>query len=376
MTTASRSGRSMDAERSSRFSADSAHEIDAVAAVATSSKTNRTTMMSVKGIKKLWRRSNKQSVSGPPVPTNTEPNPQRNSNVSTNVGLGPPNGQSSQPPAQQRASTPTGGMGTSSRPPRTSSIVNNANSGLGPPNGSAPSRPERPSQDELDIPDIPQHLYVPAPAPFNGRNNGNSSPIVPSKMMSSRGGNGLDKLHFDQESPYPMPSRRSPPSRPYQQAGPPPPSSGPLEAQSNGVRKSILKWKNNAHSSQNSIGSGENAQHLHVRRPSGSSSGPSRGPSLSSMGPPPSPRIPEQYLNSMNHGHLTTPSMDSQNNQSGDRPHLSRTTSLASSRLSDDANRPSLDTRPSIDSSQFEMVSPKVGTLTYPYTEVEGHPQP
>lgn len=377
--------------KSSRFSADSIHEVEAPA----NKSGNRSTMMSVKSIKKLWRRSNKQSVSMPSghgqVPGKLSPQ-----NGTAPAAVPPIRTDRSASISSQTAplKSPTFGGPGRLQPPSAPM-----------PQNPLPQRPERPSQENLDIPDIPDHqLKIPTHPPLASRLPG-PSPIIPSKMLPvSRSGTPLDRLHFDQESPYPMPARRptyssQPPSQPQPQQIPAPVTSLP-DSQKNNVRKSILKWKSAAaggqHQSTSSIssmttstsqaspslsaGAGGPAPSsqprpqsaARPRRPSvlnfgstrGSVSGPSPPPEI-----PPSPPIPEQFL--ANNGrltpaavnrpnsHLTNPSTDS-SHSSQRKSSLTRSVSPASSRLSED-------TRPSIDSSQFEMVSPKMGSLSYPY---------
>ncbi|KAF9029990.1 hypothetical protein BDZ89DRAFT_1064958 [Hymenopellis radicata] len=289
---------------SSRFSADSIKGEPA-------SNPNRATIMSVKSIRRLWRRSSKQSISlqqQMPLPP----------------GRLSPNGE---PVAQHRSSSST------------SSNRNSLQQGAAAP----PVKPTRPSTRppslrNFDIPDVSD----PVPTMF------------PPKTTI-----GFDRLRFDQESPYPNPTRRArPPVNATYPAGttaggkdsptlstsgkssptPPPQPENPR----NSVRKSILKWKSSSSGS---------------RSPSTSmlSANNSERPSVEKM--PPSPRIPEQFLQQQQTGgtHATTKSISS----------------IAPSMIS--VSKSVRGRGPSIDESQFEMVSPKMATnsLTYPYTTVD-----
>ena len=231
----------------SRFSTDSIGGEEGVVSSAASVKTNKSTLMSVKGIKNLWRKSTK-----------------------TNDGKGPP-----LPP-----------------PPPTPTLPASVTSPSGPVSPtSAPQRPERPSQEQFDLPDVPlppppsnfgrlspvapqsspdgmvrrpsmeQHSqqtnfvlpprrsveqqfiappkmateqsYIiqppraslsPSPPQFIQQAPGTPvasspagtyrrntpGPITPSLMQPSRQNTGLDRMYFDQESPYPAPIRKSP----------------------------------------------------------------------------------------------------------------------------------------------------------------------
>lgn len=382
--------------KSSRFSADSANGSDAVA-----KPSNRSTVMSVKSIKKLWRKSNGKSISGsiPGVPASSRPSqefPQTRSDRSGSI------------------STVSTSISSVSALPVTPTF------GAFPKSKTPPPRPERPSQEEMEIPDIPDTHTLNVPQ-FMGRSQ-NSSPIVVSNMQQYARRNTYDRLHFDQESPYPIrrtspapspPTRyvTQPPSPPMMPPPEPAPSTPPLsqmpESQKNSVRKSILKWKNSAAASlssssqspsplqsnfapsaQTPVRESERPQSnstVRSRRPSVLNFGSARSSTVSTSPPPPdippSPQIPEQYLSgrsssnagewkSAQRSHLVTPSMDSSQYSAAQRKSSlngrspSPAYSMTSSRLSEE-------TRPSFDSSQFEMVSPKVGTLAYPYHQLD-----
>ncbi|KAF9015747.1 hypothetical protein BDQ17DRAFT_1395959 [Cyathus striatus] len=319
--------RSQSSATTSRFSADSIGGDDPTQP--TPKPSNRTTLMSVKSIRKLWRRSkDKNSVSL----------------ATPSVGL------------------PTG---------RTSPQV--------------PQRPERPSQENMDLPDIPDMpppptptygRFSPQPPAQNGQRlshdrpvpvpqgqllggpfGGKASvpmPIIAAQMLPGRSAATLDRLQFDQESPYPNPIRRYSPV-------PKPPS--PTQATSlpekekdkTTTRKSILKsWKSSSSGSISHTVVAEapprssferaNSGASRGRRPSVINFGSSRS-SVTSPDIPPSPQIPEYFMGFKG---------------SHDHRQSKASRSMASS-------RDSIGSRPSFDVSQFEIVSPKAGALTYPY---------
>ncbi|KAF5368520.1 hypothetical protein D9758_002453 [Tetrapyrgos nigripes] len=356
--------------KGSRFS------IDSVSQEVEDKKTNnRTTILSTKGIRRLWRRSNNKSLSNISVHSEDKvvPTPPLSSKSKTSMdSLNPPT-----PGLSSGRSSPT------------------------------PSRPPRPSEEDMDIPDIPPQMAIPL-HPDSGRPA--PMPIIAAQMQRERSRSALDNLHFDQESPYPM-TRRSP--------APPPPTPKepfvPGDASRTSVRKSILKWKagtsagSGGKSSVDLRNDSTNGGATPVTRPerTTSSAPRPRRPSLLSFGSssrlsqtspppsiPPSPRIPEQYLNQQNTNgahlrsgssatHLTTSSIETRVDSltsSTARTQSSRTTvrspspshSMASgkSRTSEEGS----DARPSIDESQFEIVSPPMGVsqqLSYPYHDLD-----
>ncbi|PBK76868.1 hypothetical protein ARMSODRAFT_1012080 [Armillaria solidipes] len=332
---------------SSRFSADSAKD---------NTPTNRATMMSVKSIKKLWRRSNKQSVSSinvsqPPSAQQGRispqvPGPAGISAQAAGASSSIPNGASAH--RQSDSSSSRNSVGAVRPPPirMSTSQTSTSTSSSVPP--SRPARPSRsPSLHNFDIPG----MSAPAPTMF------------PQHTIS------LDRLRFDQESPYPNPTRRarsqlsgngkvsptltSGKSTPISQSGKNSPTHPPqTETQRNSVRKSILKWKNAA------SGGG-----LGARRPSVSmlSVNVEPRPSIEKM--PPSPRIPDEFLQHQQHSRLPSVAKS----VTSVAPSMTKSFSSRSSRYSDDEGR-----GPSID-DQFEIVSPKMtpGSLTYPYTTLD-----
>jgi hypothetical protein len=294
---------------SSRFSADS---ITGTGDAPSSKSSSRATIINVKGFKNLWRKSNKSSVSG---------------------------------------SFSAAGLSISSPHPL-------------PPI----SMPAAGSSDHLVL----------SPS--------EKSPPTPVKVQH-RVDASMERLHFNQESPYPV--RRSPvPSLRSHTPNTAPPFTEKEEKEKS-IRKSILKsWKSPSVSLTQNTGSNseprssmERQVHPRSRRPSVISLTPGRGSGpLNSPDLPPSPQIPQHYFNMRPNGpgdyrqssrsKLMEPSsVDSSLHQWSPPTHppaLSgtpppRSHSAASSRTSED-------TRPSFDTSQFEMVSPKINpSLVYPY---------
>ena len=292
---------------SSRFSVDSADEV-------ASKPNNRTTLMSMKSIKKLWRKSDKSSQS--------------------NI-LMPPAGRPS----------------------------------LG-----------HPSQEELNlpvVPDIPASRIPPSPGSVTSRR-----PSVEqlSVLSSARSASPSSQLARMPSSPHPF---KSPPPSPI-------PPQVTLE-----TRKSILKWRSKSRGesiSQSSMGPHESRASVDQSRPS-SSANSGRRPSanglnhshvpMSSADIPPSPRVPEHFLNdlrqarpllhvaspekqqSIPNGRQTRSSADSQT--ASERPTGFSAKSPSPSRVSTGSSRDSHGTQPSFDASQFEMVSPKTPASIYPY---------
>ncbi|KXN88902.1 hypothetical protein AN958_06772 [Leucoagaricus sp. SymC.cos] len=379
-------GRSRSAT-TSRFSADSVTIIGEEAASVKPSM--KTTLMTVRSIKKLWRKSNNKSTSS-----------------------------------------------------NTPALVVGRNLPQAP-----PMRPERPSQETMDLPDVEHPLPAPPPnfkggfppVPVNtpppihssglmvpppdhqtslnppsfvGR-NGNTSPIIAAQMLSGRGGSSMGKLRFDQESPYPVhvtnsprysPRAVSPPLLPPAQGSVPPSPVVPApvlpqqlqslptpvpEKEKLTARKSILKaFQKSKTSSVPPPTPTEPRPSFDQLSQASTSTGRPRRPSFhstkSSMTSvndiPPSPRIPEQFLggasakngttlpppDNARQSRLTTSSTDSAISQ---RQRLGRSGSPPP--LSMASSRSSQETRPSFDVSQFEIVSPKTSTLTYPYHNLD-----
>ncbi|KAF8624232.1 hypothetical protein AX15_005995 [Amanita polypyramis BW_CC] len=302
----------------SRFSVDSTDEV-------ITKPNNRTTLVSMKSIKRLWRRSDKSSNQPPP-------------------------------------------------------------------------RPERPSQEELDLPSIPDivpsHRNSPTPGFVATGRPSVEQLAVPPPVKGFVPSPHLEGLHFNQESPYPS---RLPPIRYSPTMAPP---ALPAQEPEKPTRKSILKWRSKSRVgsiSQNVAGAQESRASTDQSRPpsSASSIAPSgmrsrqlsisglntgHGPT-SSVDIPPSPRIPEHFLsNSRQAAPLSLSSSGKQ--QSNDILPRSSTDSQATSeypplsrspspRHSMTSSRDSHGERPSFDASQFEIISPKTAALAYPYHELD-----
>ncbi|KAG6911355.1 hypothetical protein DXG01_001026 [Tephrocybe rancida] len=268
-----------------------------------------------------------------------------------------------------------------------------------------PQYPVPPAHPHHQSMTIPQQLSVPPP-PFNGR-SANPQPIVATQMRPSRSNSTLDRFQFDQESPYPITRRAPTGSRP---ASPPPvPSPTPQTIQlppptptmsheslpkpmimgppmvppeKPNIRKSILKgWKSSSISStasaQQAVGEPRsslerpNAGAVRGKRPSVLNFGSSRSSVVSPpLDIPPSPQIPQQFMTRHENrqsirSKLTNSSIDSSHSP----PKLSGGLGAeTASRRSMASSRSSQESRPSFDTSQFEMVSPKMGSaLSYPY---------
>ena len=358
----------------SRFSSDSVTGEELANIVKTS---NRTTLISVKSFKKLWRKSDSKKSISSISPTTLS--------VTT-------------------MSAPSSG--------RSSPMV-------------PPPRPERPSEDQLDLPDVPdlpptrlspqlisskppprehmhtsrrpsqdQHIQVPSRTSLDQlsppiqlvHSNQFSTPLHPGinrsgPMMTTQPqhvkASNLDRLHFDQESPYPV--RRSPPTR--RPPSPPPPLPCIPEQEKSTTRKSILKWKSSTnHATNPSVTHTSEAQpRSSFERPGAALNSRNRRPSVINFGStrasvtspdplPPSPQIPEHFINNKSglehqqsqRSRLTlSPESYSPPPWQGTLP-ASPPKSMASS--SDSEKEPNFDT------SQFELVSPKPGgSLSYPY---------
>lgn len=446
----------------SRFSTDSMNVEDPNAGATKTA--NRATLISVKSIKKFWRKSNNKSISSnvPPVPPTpavpTVPSgrtsplapPQRPERPSEeqlylpdvpDIPLPPNVARLSPLPNSTTPPIPRASLDQSSRPslnhqdmlppPPPSNFGRVSPQSMAPP----PSRtsvdqvqqPHRPSLDQQHMgppggfgryspqpmatqqqpqaqfhsghrPSQDQHMMMPPRRPsvdqmgpqppqqypglavpqFQGRNP-NPGPIITPHMQASKTSSGLDRLHFDQESPYP--THRSTASTVRQSPRPPSPPPLPAipEQEKGTAKKSILRWKSTAStaSTQSTNSVSEAQPRTSFERPGSSASSRGRRPSVINFGStrasvtspdlPPSPHIPNQYVHSKNgldhrtsqRSRLPTSPTESLGARSSSPPR-----SMASSRDSGE-------TRPSFDVSQFEFVSPKSGTLTYPYNSID-----
>ncbi|KAL0951722.1 hypothetical protein HGRIS_008396 [Hohenbuehelia grisea] len=321
--------RPSSAAPSSRFSADSFTGEDGLPKSLKSAGNGG--LMSVKSIKKLWRKSNKNSISA---------------SASQSSGTG----RSSPGPMPSVPGTPT--FASMPMPP--------------PPPLSAHGEFAHQQQ---------QGGLVPPPS------RASLAPPFPPPIQNHRADPSIAQMHFDQESPYPTRIAVSPrySARPPSPNYPAPPPPLP-EKEKSSVRKSILKWKSSASGS-----SSQNAANAEPRGSMDRAASPGmrsrRGSNVSNASPPnvlseipPSPRVPEHFLATRG------PSVDGMNRQlvrskmpsvdSTGRPR-SATSSLARSaspQRSMGSSRDSEETRPSFDVSAFEIVSPRGGSgLSYPY---------
>ncbi|KAG6878312.1 hypothetical protein C0993_008909 [Termitomyces sp. T159_Od127] len=436
---------SPDGRKRSNSSATSRFSADSITGIEANSKLNRSTLMSVNTIKKLWRKNTKNPSSKlPPIPS---------SSPTTAVPPVPVPSKSDEPPKDLRTarlspqlpSRPSQGMPPPPVPkapppqhlvpvmPQRLRTVSHSQSlsepsqlPKPPPQESAPPVPPKsqspmPYSQHLPYPSskqrpptpyslqqsqdyVPSHQQVTIPQQssvrplFNGMST-NPQPIVVTKMRPGRSNSSLDHFKFDQETPYPITTRRPransrPPSPPIPSpslqpvySSPPTPTlangnlsitaPAPLQEKPS-VRKSILKSRKS--SSISSIVSIQpmtapelrtsteqlNAKGVRPRRPSIINVGLSRQ-SVTSSSPdiPPSPQIPQQFINDKRHSirsKLTNSSIDSSHSV----PQLSSKLSGGSnSRRSMASSRSSQESRPSFDTSQFEMVSPKMNPAVY-----------
>ncbi|KAJ7150248.1 hypothetical protein C8R46DRAFT_1305817, partial [Mycena filopes] len=418
--------RKSSAGSSSRFSTDSMNGGGGGGESSLANK--RSTLMSVKTIKKLWRKSNKNSVSNintvlrpPTVETVQEnaysplspPPPMRPNRPSMEDMELPDVGDVPAPRTPVTGSFPGSGSASSSRRPSTDvPPVPQLGAAGRRPSVSSVSQERRPSLSSQSQP----HL---GPGPGQGQGqlsvpppmlrSANSAPIVPRAGPPRKP--SMDGLHWDQESPYPtraMPPSRAPSassSRPpsaqsnYQvsppntssplnsssaysppnTSSPPPPPPVPEEHQRHSVRKSILKWKsatnNNANAVPAPLTPSASTFRTHKKTASGISGpgsisgSPSQGsPLLSANAPldiPPSPKIPEQFITSYVGSHPPPPQ----------QPH-SRPNSAAIARRRLSAKMVSTSTDGGLDTSGCEIVSPKMGgALSFPYHELDHHDQ-
>lgn len=340
---------------SSRFSMDSmnSEETAKASVMANGSIKTSPSLMSVKSIRRLWRRSDgkRQSVSSVVQPESGRTSP--------NTAAPPPvpNGQ---PAGRTRSRS------TSKAPPPPPDFV--------PPSLHIPAMPPREVirglrfDQESPYPIHPVRPVMRSPSP---------PPPVPLSRPSSQQAN-----------------------RPPSTTHPFPPMSAPLPGpDKSSARKSILKFRKSGNLSTGSKGSisstgsrsstEQQPDMVKKRRPSMLDIAASAMRSSLSLGSastlngeiPPSPALPEQYAS-----HARSSSRQSVNTLAG-RPSVSSNTSSpprARSQLmlgSPPRNglharqsRPSIDShesRPSFDSSQFEMVSPPRGSLTYPYNAMD-----
>ncbi|KAJ7750275.1 hypothetical protein B0H16DRAFT_1419936 [Mycena metata] len=414
---------------SSRFSTDSLNGAptapDVATAALSANQAKRSTIMSVKTIKKLWRKSNKNSVSSISTVLNKAPMEAVHENVYS--PLEPPPPQRPNRPSMEDMDLPdvgdvgvVVGGGAAPRTPITGSFPGTPITGSFPGSSSSASVSSGSRRPSTDVPPVPQlgaagrrpsvgerrpvHSQAPPPPPMGmggsqshmpmGQlsvpppmlRSTNSAPIVP-RMAAPK--QSTDGLHWDQESPYPtraLPSRAPsasssrPPSRPpsaqsNHQAPSPPNTSSPPTTSSppNTVRKSILKWKSATGNGGGGGGGGgavpapltPSASTFRTHKATLSASSLAQGSPMSlPLDIPPSPKIPDQFMSSYVGSHAP--------------PHPTRPNSaaIAKRRMSAKMASTSTDGGTSLDTSGFEIVSPKMGgALSFPYHELD-HDRP
>ncbi|KAJ7201272.1 hypothetical protein GGX14DRAFT_656111, partial [Mycena pura] len=421
---------SLSERGSSRFSTDSITGNGADAGPA-QKQANRTTLMSVRNIKKLWRKSQKNSVSN----INTT---RQISTVQENVysPLTPPPPRPNRPSMEEMQfpdldvpvpKTPLAGgfptgLPTSSPPPRRPSQSQDhvplQQSALPQPQTQPQPQftmpPRRPSQDTSMQPP-PQsrpsqeriHGALGVPPPM--LRSANTAPIVAAKAWPLSRKTSLDGLHWDQESPYPTRAMRAPSisstaSRPPSSASihhpspapptpPPMPASSPppVEKDKASARKSILKLK----TAPNGVASAvpapltPSATSFRSRKPSLSGivtgSPPSQGsPLVLPPDIPPSPRLPEQFVSGSSQPPRARPNSaaiirrrlsakmaSTSTDASSSRRHRTRG-SVASSSYSHGSEDMDTHESTNLDTSGFDIVSPRIGgTLAFPYTDLD-----
>ncbi|KAH0591203.1 hypothetical protein H2248_001296 [Termitomyces sp. 'cryptogamus'] len=426
---------SPDSRKRSNSSAASRFSTDSITSIEANSKSNRPTLMSVNTIKKLWRKNAKNASSAPVQPSPDKPDEPPKNPRSGRISPQLPVCRSPDmlpPPVPQTPSQQLSVLVTAQQP------------GIIPHSLSQPSQPARLSHQELAPPvppkarspishpqrlsrtssqhrppiarssqqlryPVPPHQQVTIPQQyvvpplFDGTST-NPQPIVATRTRSGRSDSSLDHFQFDQETPYPITTRRTransrptsppilspslqsihlPPPTPTSAIGSFSPVTSAPPQQKPTVRKSILKgWKSSSISSIASmqpVGVVEaptnteqpNANGARPRRPSIVSFGSLRNSVTSPpQDIPPSPRIPQQFIawndkRQSIRSKLTNSSID----LSHSPPQLSTKLSSGtiSPRRSMTSSHSSQESRPSFDTSQFEMVSPKMGSgLSYP----------
>jgi len=184
----------------------------------------------------------------------------------------------------------------------------------------------------------------------------------------------LDRLHFDQESPYPV--HCNPPVR--QSPHPPSPPLPSIPEQEKPARKSILKWK--GHTTNPSVTAASEAQpRSSFERPGATVTSRGRRPSVINFGStrasvtspdllPPSPRLPDHLVNKNGLSQMTRFAVAPTESYSPPPRQSSLGALPPSPARSMTSSHNSEETQPSFDASQFEIVSPKSGnSLNYPY---------
>jgi hypothetical protein len=383
------SGTSNRKSQTSRFSADSsAGEIQPPPLAPLNTKaaklSNGSGLNAVKSIKKLWRKSNKNSISSPASPVEVPALPTRSS--------------------KDKESVPRTSKDFLSRAPK-EKLARTSQESARTSNDGGLSVPSARSSRDLQTPTPPPPpTRSPPPPPFAG--SGPPQPQVTMMRKSNPGlappppivqhMHGFGGLQFNQETPYPIP-RRSP--TPSASMLPPPPLSPVMEGMSMEQQgpplpspsseappsrpRSILKSRKG---SVGSISDSSTASASRSRRPSVGSRAPSHA-SMASIDVPPSPALPEQFINPppvtplqphsvvapLRVSSRSLSSESAESNGSSSAYHQQQQAIIAKSRRPSVSSKASEESRPSFDVSQFEIVSPKMvnSTLVYPYTTLD-----
>lgn len=291
---------------SSRFSADSTDEV-------ASKPNNRTTLMSMKSIKKLWRKSDKSSQSNILMPPGGRPSLSHPSQEELNLHL--------VPDIPSSRISPSPGSVTSRRPSVEQLSV------LSPTNL---SRSASPSSQPARMPSSPRHFKSPPPSPTPPQVAPETRKSILKWRSKSRGES------ISQNSVGPHESRASVDQ------------SRPSSSASSGRRPSV-NGLNHGHVPMSSADIPPNPripEHFlnDLRQPR---------PLLHVA-------LPEKQQ-SIPNGRQTRSSADSQT--ASERPTGFSVKSPSPSRISTGSSRDSHGTQPSFDASQFEMVSPKTPAL-------------
>ncbi|CAK5264749.1 unnamed protein product, partial [Mycena citricolor] len=335
-------------------------------------QSNRGTIMSVKGIKSLWRKSHKNSPSvsvispvlenafsplSPPLPPQRPNRPSMEEMQFPDVEVEVP-----------IPKTPIMGSFPSSPPPV-------------PP---SPRLSPRPPPQEMPMPPTqfrPGQYMVPPPM----LQSTNRAPIIAAKAGPMSRKTSSDNLEWDQESPYPTrkasltssvaTSSRSHTQTPPPSSSPPNPTPAPLpsERDRNATRKSILKWKAAANFQPDADGERHGVAAPVVPRVT------QRGFDI-----PPSPKIPDQFVPPATQQQQSPPrtrpnsaaiarrrvsaKMQSVSTTETSSSWRHRTQESMTFSSSDDTH----ESATILDTSAFEIVSPKMGaTLSFPYANVD-----
>ncbi|KAF8665444.1 hypothetical protein AX16_000463 [Volvariella volvacea WC 439] len=323
-------------------------------------------------ITKLWKKGSKTPISQshpppPPTPTVTT----YAGRISSEIPPRPSQDRLDTPTSSAGFTTPTtptfGRLSVQPTPPPQAPLMSHLPAAL---------QAGRPSMDSLNVPQqhapqqsSPLHSH---PRPGQPLMNANGSGVSPRLSTRSL---GYDQLHFDQESPYPFrrytPQSSSTPvsstvTLPHTDHAPATPalSSSPTNdkpSSTNGIRKNLLKgWKSGSSSSVSSASGDHEPSRLSLDKPGRPRKGSVLHYSASPEPIPPSPQIPEQFLQRKTSDSRQPPQMVANN-----KPRMNSASTGGQAPRSSFASSDSGETRPSFDVSQFEIVSPRnVGYAT------------